>query len=136
MRIFLGKITKWNDPAIAAANPGEKLPDMKIQVVVRGDSSGTTYAFTKHLSAVSEDFAKSTGPDKLPNWPVGTRAKGSEGVLAAVGKTPGSIGYIEYGYAVRAKLNMAALENKAGKYVEPTIASGEAALAVAALRRT
>ena len=117
VRIFLGKITKWNDPAIADANPGHKLPDMKIHVVVRTDSSGTTYAFSKHLSAVSEDFAKSPGPDKSPNWPVGTKVKRNEGVSAAVSTTPGSIGYVEYVFATRAKLKMAALQNKAGKYV-------------------
>ena len=133
VRIFLGKITKWNDPAIAIANPGQKLPDMKIHVVVRAYSNGTTYAFTKHLSAVSEDFAKSVAANELPKWTVGTKAKGSEGVVAAVGKTPGAIGYVEYGYAVAAKLMTASLQNKAGKYVEPTIASGESALAAAAL---
>ncbi len=131
--IFLGKITKWNDAAIAAANPGQKLPDMKIRVLVRGDSSGTTYVLTKHLSAVSEDFAKGTGADKLPHWPVGTKVQGSEGMSAAIGKTPGAIGYLEYSYALGTKLKTAALENKAGKCVAPTIASGEAALAAAAL---
>ena len=131
--IFLGKITKWNDRAIASANPGRKLPDMKIHVVVRADSSGTTYVFTKHLSAVSEEFARNLGANKTPNWHVGTKANGNEGVAAAVNATPGSIGYVEYGYAIGAKLRMAALQNKAGKWVEPTIASGRAALAAAPL---
>jgi phosphate transport system substrate-binding protein len=97
--------------------------------VVRADSSGTTFVFTKHLSAVSEEFAKSPGTNKMPNWPVGTKSKGNEGVSAAINTTPGSIGYIEFGYAQGAKLKMATLENKAGKYVAPTIASGQAALA-------
>lgn len=133
IQIFLGKITKWNDPAIAGVNPGVKLPDSAIHVVVRADSSGTTYVFTKHLSAISQDFAKSPGTNKMPNWPVGTKSKGNEGVAAAISTTPGSIGYTEYGYAKGAKLKMATLQNKAGKYVEPTIAAGQAALASAKL---
>ncbi|MGO8691499.1 MAG: phosphate ABC transporter substrate-binding protein PstS [Thermoguttaceae bacterium] len=127
--IFLGKITKWNDPAIVAANPGVKLPDAEINVVVRADSSGTSFVFTKHLSAISAEFAKSPGTNKNPNWPAGTKSKGNEGVSAAIRTTPASIGYIEYGYAKLAKLKTAALQNKAGKYVVPTIASGKAALA-------
>jgi phosphate transport system substrate-binding protein len=127
--IFLGKVTKWNDPLVVEANPGTKLPATNINVVVRADSSGTTFVFTKHLSAVSEEFAKSPGTNKMPNWPVGTKSKGNEGVSAAINTTPGSIGYIEFGYAQGAKLKMATLENKAGKYVAPTIASGQAALA-------
>ena len=87
--IFLGKVTKWNDPAIAAANPGVKLPDSDINVVVRADSSGTSFVFTKHLSAISEEFAKSPGTNKMPNWPVGTKSKGNEGVSAAISTTPG-----------------------------------------------
>lgn len=101
--IFLGKITKWNDKAIADANPEAKLPDRDINVVVRQDGSGTTYVFTKHLSAISEEFAKSPGTDKQPNWPVGSKNKGNEGVAAAIKSTPGSIGYLEYGYAKNEK---------------------------------
>jgi phosphate transport system substrate-binding protein len=129
--IFLGKVTKWNDPGIVSANPGAKLPDSNINVVVRADGSGTSFVFTKHLSAISAEFAKNPGTNKMPNWPVGTKSKGNEGVSAAISTTPGSIGYIEYGYAKGAKLKMATLQNKAGKYVEPTIASGQAALASA-----
>ena len=129
--IFLGKVTKWNDPGIVSANPGAKLPDSNINVVVRADGSGTSFVFTKHLSAISKEFAKSPGTNKMPNWPVGTKSKGNEGVSAAISTTPGSIGYIEYGYAKGAKLKMATLQNKAGKYVEPTITSGQAALASA-----
>jgi phosphate transport system substrate-binding protein len=132
--IFLGKVTKWNDPAIVASNPGATLPDGNINVVVRADSSGTSFVFTKHLSAVSEAFAKSPGTNKMPNWTVGTKSRGNEGVSAAIGTTPGAIGYIEFGYAKGAKLKMAALENKAGKYIQPTIASGQAALAKAKIR--
>lgn len=131
--IFLGTIKKWNDPLIAKANPGAKLPATPINVVVRADSSGTTFVFTKHLSAISPEFAKSPGVNKMPNWPAGTRSKGNEGVTASVKTTPGSIGYIEYGYAVSQKLPMAMLENKSGVYVTPSAASGQAALAAIAM---
>jgi phosphate transport system substrate-binding protein len=127
--IFLGAIKKWNDPAIAQSNPGVKLPAAPINVVVRADSSGTTFVFTKHLSEINPEFAKSPGVNKMPNWPVGTRSKGNEGVTASVKTTPGSIGYIEYGYAVSQKLPMASLENKSGAYVAPSATSGQAALA-------
>ncbi len=133
--IFLGKITKWNDAKIAAANPGASLPDGSVNVVVRADGSGTSYVFSKHLSALSEAFAKEVGTNKQPNWPVGTKANKNDGVAASLIQTPGSIGYIEYGYAKLnpSKLKMAELQNKAGKFVEPTIASGKAALAAATL---
>lgn len=126
--IFLGTIKTWNDPAIAESNPGVKLPKTPINVVVRADSSGTTYVFTKHVSEVSPEFAKSPGTNKMPNWPVGTRSKGNEGVTASIKTTPGSIGYIEFGYAESQKLPMATLENKAGKFVKATTATGQAAL--------
>ncbi len=127
--IFLGKIKKWNDPAIAAANPGAKLPDLPINVIVRADGSGTSYVFSKHLSTVSEEFNKTVGTNTMPNWPVGTKSKGNEGVTASLKTTPGSIGYVEYGYAKSQKLTFANLENKAGKYVAASTASGQAALA-------
>lgn len=127
--IFLGKVKKWNDPLIVSANPGVKLPDGEIHVVVRADGSGTTYVFTKHLAAISEEFATDPGVGKNPNWKVGTQSKGNEGVAASLNTTPGAIGYMEYGYAVGAKLKMARLENQAGKFIEPTIASAQAALA-------
>lgn len=129
--IFLGKVKKWNDPLIAKANPGLKLPDQPINVVVRADSSGTTFVFTKHLSAISEDFAKDPGANNMPNWAVGTKSKGNEGVTASVMTTPGSIGYIEYGYALSQKLPMAVLENKSGNFVAASTESGSAALASA-----
>jgi phosphate transport system substrate-binding protein len=127
--IFLGKVKKWNDPLIAKDNPDAKLPDSPINVVVRADSSGTTYVFTQHLSAINPDFAKDPGTGKMPNWPVGTRSKGNEGVTASVKTTPGSIGYIEYGYAKSQGMPMAILENKSGAFITPTTASGQAALA-------
>jgi phosphate transport system substrate-binding protein len=129
--IFLGKVKKWNDPLIVKTNPGAMLPDSSINVVVRADGSGTTFVFTKHLSAVSEEFAKDPGVNKMPNWAVGTKSKGNEGVTASIKTTPGSIGYIEYGYAKSQKMPMAILENKAGEFVAATTASGQAALAAA-----
>lgn len=127
--IFLGKVKTWNDPLITKENPGLKLPDTPINVVVRADGSGTTFVFTKHLSAISPDFAKDPGANTLPNWPVGTRSKGNEGVTASIMTTPGSIGYIEYGYAKSQNLPMAILENKSGAYVAADTASAQAALA-------
>lgn len=130
--IFLGKIKKWNDPAIAEANPGVKLPDKEITVVARADSSGTTYVFTKHLSAISDDFNNTVGIAKAPNWPGDVRMVRSpknDGVTATIRQTPGAIGYIEFGFARMAKLAMASLENKDGQFVAPSLEGGQAALA-------
>ena len=127
--IFLGKITRWNDPAISATNEGVALPDQPINVVVRSDGSGTSYVFTKHLSEIDADFATQVGVEKAPNWPVGTKSKGNEGVTQSITTTPGSIGYVEYGYATGAKLAMASLENASGTFVKPSIESAQAALA-------
>jgi phosphate transport system substrate-binding protein len=129
--IFLGKITKWNDPAIVKVNPGAKLPDQPINVVVRADGSGTTFVFTKHLSAISPEFAKTVGVNTQPNWPVGTKSKGNEGVTASLLTTPGAIGYVEYGYAHSQNLHMAVLENRSGNFVAPSTESAIAALASA-----
>ncbi|MDR3555721.1 MAG: phosphate ABC transporter substrate-binding protein PstS [Syntrophobacteraceae bacterium] len=131
--IFLGKVTKWNDPSIAKTNPGVKLPDSPVNVIVRADSSGTTNVFTRHLAAISPQFAKSPGINNMPDWPVGTRSKGNEGVTAGILTTPGSIGYIEYGYAIGQQVPMATLENKAGKFVKPTMESAVASLAAVKL---
>jgi len=131
--IFGGKVTKWNDPLISKANPEAKLPALPINVIVRADSSGTTYVFSKHLSAISKVFESSIGVNNMPNWPVGTKSKGNEGVTASILTTPGSIGYIEYGYAHSQNLSTAALENKSGNFIAPTAASGAAALASAQL---
>ena len=127
--IFTGKITKWNDSAIAETNEVVDLPDQNINVVVRSDSSGTTFVFTKHLAEINSDFASEIGVEKAPNWPVGTKAKGNEGVTASLSTTPGSIGYIEYGYAEKQGLSMASLENASGNFVKPSIESAQAALA-------
>jgi phosphate transport system substrate-binding protein len=116
--IFLGKITNWNDPAIAKANGDAKLPDQKITVVSRSDGSGTTFVFTTHLSAVSEEWKKGPGAGTSVSWPVGVAGKGNPGVAALIKQTPGAIGYVEYAYAQQTKMPMATLENKAAKYVK------------------
>ncbi|KKM68342.1 hypothetical protein LCGC14_1461810, partial [marine sediment metagenome] len=130
--IFMGKITKWNDPKIAAANPGVSLPDEKITVVVRSDSSGTSYVFTNHLSAINEEFKTSVGGAKSPNWPsAGTivKAPKNDGVTATIKQTPGAIGYIEYGFAKLTKMPTALLQNQKGEFVAAGSESGAAALA-------
>lgn len=121
--IFSGKITNWNDPALATDNPGITLPDLPIQVVYRSDGSGTTGVFTKNLSAMSEEWKNSIGEGKTVQWPVGIGAKGNDGVTAQINQTPGAIGYVEYGYAKTANLKMADLQNKAGNFVKPTDAA-------------
>lgn len=127
--IFLGKITQWNDPAIAKTNPGAKLPDTKITVVVRSDGSGTTFVFTSHLSAVSDAWKNGPGAGKSVNFPAAVAGKGNAGVTALVKETPGAIGYVEYGYAVQTKMPMAILENKSGNYMKANLATGKDALA-------
>jgi len=127
--IFLGKITAWNDPKIAAANPGVTLPATKITPVERSDGSGTTFVFTNHLSAISNEWKTGPGTGKSINWPVGVSGKGNAGVTALLKQTPGAIGYVEYGYAKETKLPMALLENKSGKYVKVDLPSEQAALA-------
>jgi phosphate transport system substrate-binding protein len=126
--IFNGTVTKWNDPLIVKANPHVNLPDQPIHVIVRADGSGTTYVFTKHLSAISPQFEKSVGADSLPKWNFRMRAAGNEGVTESIMTTPGAIGYVEYSYAYSEGVPMAVLENKAGNYVAPAVDSAEAAL--------
>jgi phosphate transport system substrate-binding protein len=131
-KIFLGEISKWNDPIIAKANPDTEMPDTDITVVRRADSSGTTFVFTQHLSAVSEVFKNGPGTGKTVNWPSSDKfvaAPKNDGVTATIKQTPGAIGYIEYGYAKLTKLPMASLENKSGKFIQPSLESGQAALA-------
>ncbi len=125
--IFLGKITKWNDPKLAALNPGLVLPSKDILVVYRSDGSGTTYVFTDYLAKVSPAWATQVGREKSVKWPIGIGAKGNEGVSGMLKQTPYSIGYLEFGYAVQNKLNMAALKNKAGQFVKPSVESVTAA---------
>ena len=129
--IFTGTVTRWNDPVIAKANPDVKLPDQAIYVIVRADASGTTYVFTRHLSAISRQFGESVGADNLPKWHFELRAAGNEGVTESIMTTPGAIGYVEYSYAYSDGVPMATLENKAGDYVAPAVDSAEAALSPA-----
>lgn len=130
--IFMGKIEKWNDPKIAAVNSGVKLPDQKITVVARSDSSGTTYVFTGHLSAVSAEFKETVGHGTTVQWPKSfVKSPKNDGVTATIKQTPGAIGYIEYAFAVATKQPMAMLENKAGKFMAPGDEAGKAALASA-----
>jgi phosphate transport system substrate-binding protein len=126
--IFLGDIKRWNDPKIVAANPGVTLPDLPITVASRADGSGTTYNFSGHLSAISPDFKTKLGQGKQVKFP-GVAGKGNDGVAALIKQTPGTIGYVEYGYAQNTKLPMATLQNQAGKFIAPTPDSGSAALA-------
>jgi phosphate transport system substrate-binding protein len=127
--IFLGKVTKWNDPAIAKTNSGVKLPDTPITVCSRSDGSGTTFVFTRHLSTISPDFKDKVGFGTSVAWPTGVAGKGNDGVTALVKQSPGGIGYVEYGYAKNNKLAFATLENKSGQFVPATTASGAATLA-------
>lgn len=134
--IFLGEITRWNDPALQAANPELELPDLAITVVRRADSSGTTYAFTRHLSAIDPGWAARHGTGKTVVWPDSNRfiaAPKNDGVMATIKQTPGAVGYVEYAFAKFARVPMAALENAAGRFVEPSTESGQAALATAQL---
>ena len=132
--ILMGKISKWNDPAIAAINPDAELPDSEITVVYRSDGSGTTGVFTKHLEAVSPEWAEKVGSGKTVEWPTGVGAKGNEGVTAQIVQTEGSLGYIEYGYAKQQpNISTASLENKAGNYVSPSGDAAADALAAATL---
>jgi len=127
--IFLGKITNWNDPAIAKTNPGTTMPDTKITVVTRSDGSGTTFVFTSHLSAISDAWKNGPSAGKSVNFPVGVAGKGNPGVTALIKQTPGSVGYVEYGYAKQIAMPMALLENKSGKFVAVSLESEKAALA-------
>jgi phosphate transport system substrate-binding protein len=128
-KIFLGSITKWDDPAIKKLNPSATLPSTAIAVVHRSDGSGTTFNFTDYLSKVSSDWKSKVGENTSVQWPVGIGAKGNEGVSNNVMQTQGAIGYVEYAYAIQNKLVYADLINKEGKKVAPTMASFQSAAA-------
>jgi phosphate transport system substrate-binding protein len=128
-KIFLGEITKWDDPAIKKLNPNAKLPSSAIAVVHRSDGSGTTFIFTNYLSKVSPTWKEKVGADASVEWPTGIGAKGNEGVANNVVQTKGSIGYVEYAYAKQNKLIYANMINKDGKAVSPDIKSFQAAAA-------
>jgi phosphate transport system substrate-binding protein len=125
--IYLGKIKKWNDPAIAGQNSGLKLPSTNITVVHRSDSSGTTKGFTDFLSRYSPEWKSKVGVDKDVKWPTGTGGKGNEGVAAAVKQTEGAIGYVEQAYALQNGFTFADVKNKSGQYIAPTLDSTSAA---------
>ena len=117
--IYLGKITKWNDPAIAALNSGVTLPDATIAAVRRADGSGTTFLFTNYLSKVNAEWKTKVGEGTAVNWPTGAGGKGNEGVSAFVQRLPNSIGYVEYAYAKQNKMSHVMLKNKDGQFVGP-----------------
>lgn len=128
--IFLGELYRWDDPRIAAANPGIDLPHKVIQVVARRDASGTTFAFTNHLAAISEAWAQGPGVSKRIDWPGGAmEANGNEGVAQRIKITENAIGYVEAGFAERLGLSLAWLENQAGGYVRPNVETGRRGLA-------
>ena len=126
--IYLGKIRRWNDPALEKVNPGVKLPNIPIVVAHRSDGSGTTNIFTTYLAAVSPEWAKKVGASISVEWPVGLGGKGSEGVTGIVEQTPGGFGYVELDYATTNHLPVALVENRAGKFVAPTAAGTQAAI--------
>jgi phosphate transport system substrate-binding protein len=125
--IFLGKIKKWNDPKITAANPKAKLPDLAISVAHRSDGSGTTYIFSDYLSSISKEWKEKVGTGKSLNWPVGLGAKGNPGVAGLIKQVPGSVGYVELIYALQNSMPFASVKNKAGKFIEPSLKSTSAA---------
>lgn len=127
--IYLGKITKWNDDAIKALNPGVPLPDAAIAPVRRADGSGTTFGFTNYLSKVNAEWKSKVGEGTAVNWPTGAGGKGNEGVAAFVGRLPNSIGYVEYAYVKQNKLTYTQLQNSAGSYVSPDEGTFKAAAA-------
>ncbi|HEX3060838.1 MAG TPA: phosphate ABC transporter substrate-binding protein PstS [Usitatibacter sp.] len=127
--IYLGKVKKWNDPAIAKVNPGLKLPDQEITVVYRSDGSGTTFLWTNYLSKVSADFKSTVGEGTSVKFPAGVGGKGNEGVASYVQKLDGAIGYVEYAYAKQNKLAHGQVQNKSGKFVEPDDENFKAAAA-------
>jgi phosphate transport system substrate-binding protein len=127
--IYLGKITKWNDPAIAALNPGVPLPDTAIAVVRRADGSGTTFLFSNYLSKVNPEWKAKVGEGTAVNWPTGAGGKGNEGVAAFVQRLPNSIGYVEYSYAKSNKMSYVLMRNQAGNFVAPDDLTFKAAAA-------
>jgi phosphate transport system substrate-binding protein len=131
--VFLGKITKWNDPIIATANPGVKLPSDDIVVVHRSDGSGTTYIWTDYLSKISSDWKSKIGTGTSVNWPVGLGGKGNEGVAGLVKQTPDSIGYVELIYAIQNKMAYGAVKNSSGAFIKATLEGVSAAAAGTAM---
>ncbi|GHA75203.1 phosphate ABC transporter substrate-binding protein PstS [Cognatilysobacter bugurensis] len=129
--IFMGNVTKWNDPAIAALNPGVQLPDSKINIVHRSDGSGTTFNFANYLSKVSPEWKQKVGEGTSVKWPTGMGGKGNEGVASYVKQIKGSIGYVELSYALQNNMAYTMLQNAAGNWVKPDASSFQAAAASA-----
>jgi phosphate transport system substrate-binding protein len=129
--VFLGQIKKWNDPKIAALNPGIKLPDQDIVVVHRSDGSGTTYIWTDYLSKISPEWKQKVGTNTSVNWPTGLGGKGNEGVAGQIKQTPGALGYVELIYAVQNKMPFADVKNASGEFVKASLESITAAMATA-----
>jgi phosphate transport system substrate-binding protein len=127
--IFSGEIRKWNDPAIARLNPSLRMPGTDISIVHRSDGSGTTYNFTHYLSQVSADWKQRVGEGTTVEWPAGVGGKGNEGVAGYVRQIPGSIGYVEYAYALQNRMSHALVQNRAGRYVQPNAQTFSAAAA-------
>jgi phosphate transport system substrate-binding protein len=127
--LYMGQITKWNDPKIAANNPGKKLPDMAVTIVHRSDGSGTTFHFTSFLSEVSKAWEDKVGHNTSVEWPTGIGGKGNEGVSGAVKQTPGAIGYVELAYVVQNQLTYAVVKNRSGQWIAPSLSSTVAAAA-------
>lgn len=127
--IYLGKITRWNDAALTALNPGVPLPDAAIAVVRRADGSGTTFIFTNYLSKVNAEWKSKVGEGTAVNWPTGAGGKGNEGVSAFVQRLPNSIGYVEYAYAKQNRMSYVLMQNKDGQYVKPDDTAFKAAAA-------
>ena len=127
--IFSGEIRKWNDPAIARLNPSLRMPGTDISIVHRSDGSGTTYNFTHYLSQVSADWKQRVGEGTTVKWPAGVGGKGNEGVAGYVRHIPGSIGYVEYSYALQNRMSHALVQNRAGRYVQPNAQTFSAAAA-------
>lgn len=134
--IYLGKVTKWNDPALAALNPGVPLPDAAISVVRRADGSGTSFIFTNYLSKVNAEWKSKVGEGTAVNWPTGAGGKGNEGVSSYVQRLPNSIGYVEYAYAKQNKMSHVLLKNQAGNFVAPDDVNFQAAAAGADWNKT
>ena len=134
--IFLGKITKWNDPVITKLNPSLKLPDQQIMVVRRADGSGTTFLWTNYLSKVNSEFKETIGEGTAVNWKVGAGGKGNEGVAAMVRQLPGALGYVEYAYVKQTNMNWVQMQNRDGQWVAPDDLTFKAAAANATWDKT
>jgi phosphate transport system substrate-binding protein len=134
--IFLGKIKRWNDPAIVKLNPNSKLPDQEIMVVRRADGSGTTFLWTNYLSKMNPEFKEAIGEGTAVNWRVGAGGKGNEGVAAMVRQLPGALGYVEYAYVKQTKMNWVQMQNRDGQWVAPDDLTFKAAAANATWEKT